>query len=59
MNVRLKAGDAARELAQFPSLKVVCVDRGRFRNQDIAYLREHSPSLRFSWSSHEAPNIEH
>ncbi len=58
MNVPVRASDAAKELVHFPSLKVVFVDKGRFRNQDIAYLREHAPNLRVSYSSHEAANIE-
>ncbi len=57
MNVPLRAGVAVKELVQFPSLKVVYVDKGRLRNQDIAYLREHAPNLRVSYSLHEVRNI--
>lgn len=46
VNIHLKQGSASKELQHFPALKTLVVDRGHFRKQDLAYLKEHVPNLR-------------
>jgi hypothetical protein len=51
VSVHMKGGSVARELVRFPALRILVVDKGHFKKEDLAALRQHAPNLRIQFFS--------